>query len=118
MKIKTSLPVFSYLKLSDKKYAFVDQDGYMKISIEDFLKFYRSVIPYIEYVEDIENEHYEKLASILPERKIIKKSQEFVQNDVLEQKEQVIVDEPKPSESEKSSNNEETEKPRRRRSSK
>lgn len=118
MRIKTSLPSFAYIKLTDKKYAFVDQDRYIKMSVEDFLMFYRSVILYIEYVEDVEPEYYDKVSSILPESKIIKKIQEVKQNDVLEEKEQVIVDESSETEKSTASISQEPEKNKRRRGTK
>lgn len=121
MRIKTSLPSFAYVKLSDKKYVSVNQDGYIEMSVEDFLMFYRRVILYTEYVEGVEPEYYEKLASILPKNKIITKKVEEVketkQNDVLESA-QLAGDESDKAEPSPSSNNEESERPRRRRISK
>ncbi|MEM5878021.1 MAG: hypothetical protein QXF12_04035 [Candidatus Aenigmatarchaeota archaeon] len=86
MRIKTSLPAFTYIKLSDKKYAFVDQEGYIKMRAEDFLMFYRSVIPYTEYVEEVDPEYYERLASILPKNKIVTNivEEKVERNDTLE----------------------------------
>lgn len=121
MKIKTSLPSFAYIKLADKKYVSVDQDGYIEMSIEDFLMFYRKVILYTEYVEGVEPEYYERLTSILPKNKIITKKVEEIketkQNDALE-KEQPISEEYSKAETSPSYNNEESERPRRRRGSK
>lgn len=121
MKIKTWLPAFTSLKLSNKKYVFVDQDGYIRMNVDDFLIFYRSIVPYMEYVEDVSPEYYEKLSLVLPKNKIITKSLEegggAKQDDALE-KEQSISDESSKTEQSPTSNNEETEKPRRRRGSK
>lgn len=117
MRIKTSLPAFTYIKLSDKKYAFVDQDGYIKMRTEDFLMFYRSVVPYTEYVEEVEPEYYERLASILPKNKVVTNivTEEVERNATLESVQAVEEETTKTGQS-SSSDNEKPERNRRKRS--